>query len=500
MKKLNRELLEGYSGPADLAAPPSPGELHERVIQFGEGNFLRAFADWLFHRLNCSGLFRGRVVVVQPLEEGLVHLLNEQEGLYTLIMRGLERGRAVEQRELISSVSRGLNPYKQWEEYLRCAEDPAIEFVLSNTTEAGIVYDPEDRLDLRPPRSFPGKLAAYLYHRFIHFAGDPEKGMVVLPCELIDRNGDHLKKVLLQLARAWALPAEFSSWLERCNIFLNTLVDRVVTGYPEEEADELNRALGYRDRLLVTSELFHLWVIEGPAALKKRLPFEEAGLNVIWTDDITPYRTRKVRILNGAHTAAVPAAYLYGLETVGEMVAHPLLGRFARSLIFDEIIPSIGLEQEMLQDFAHSVWERFHNPYIKHYLESILLNSLSKFTTRVLPSLEGYYEREGRVPPKLSLSLAALLAFYRSRCGEGAGGPIKEEPQVLSYFSELWQGAGAAAWERLAKDALGSTALWGSDLNELPGLTAAVAAHLETIEAGGIAAAIERVMEGGGYR
>lgn len=491
MKNLNRALLKESSFPAGLRVPSSSGALPERVIQFGEGNFLRAFADWIFHRLNESGRFGGRVVVVQPLEEGQVPLLNEQEGLYTLILRGLQGGEAVETKELIGSVSRGLNPYRHWEECLRCAENPAIEFVLSNTTEAGIVYDPADRPDLRPPRSFPGKLAAYLHHRFKHFAGDPEKGMVVLPCELIDRNGDSLKKVLLQLAEAWALPRSFKAWLEESNIFLNTLVDRVVTGYPEEEAEELARTLGYRDRLLVAGELFHLWVIEGPAELEKRLPFAEAGLNVVWTGNLAPYRTRKVRILNGAHTASVPAALLYGLETVGEMVAHPLLGRFTRELIFDEIIPSIDPGPEMLERYARSVWERFHNPYIKHNLESILLNSVAKFTTRVLPSLEGYCKKQGRIPPRLSLALAALIALYRDRAGSGQ---IKDEPQVRAYFSALGESAvrRGVSWRGPAEQALGQTALWRRDLNEIPGLAGAVAAHLETIADQGIAAAIRR--------
>lgn len=508
MKSLNYHLFEsGFAFPEQLQVPVSSASLPEKVIQFGEGNFLRAFVDWLFHRLNEKGLFNGRVVVVQPLPEGLVSLLNEQDGLYTLILRGLHEGAAVQSEEIISSVSRGLNPYTQWEEYLRCAENPEIQFVVSNTTEAGIVFDPGDSLQSKPPRSFPGKLTAFLYHRFKHFQGERDKGMVLLPCELIERNGDTLKEVLLRLATAWALPAEFKRWLKEENLFLNTLVDRVVTGYPESEAEQLAQRLGYRDRLLVTGERFHLWVIEGPAELKERLPFAEAGLKVIWTDDLAPYRTRKVRILNGAHTAAVPAAFLYGLETVGEMVAHPLLGRYTRELIYDEIIPSIGLESEMLQEFAGAVWERFHNPYLEHRLQSILLNSVSKFTARVLPSIEGYRERRGLLPPKLSFSLAALIALYRGRI-EGAQlrshrekGPylLRDDPRALELLSSLWArcDCSAEATGGLVEKALGSASLWGRDLNEIPGLARAVAAHLEVIVEAGLEQALLRTMATG---
>lgn len=508
MLELKRSLLErGFSFPAFLKLPTSAGNLPERVIQFGEGNFLRAFVDWLFHRLNEQRLFNGRVVVVQPLKEGLIDLLNEQEGLYTLILRGLQEGEAVETAEIIGSVSRGLDPYTDWEQCLRCAENPQIEFVVSNTTEAGIVYDPGDRLRDRPPRSFPGKLTAYLYRRFTHFGGEQGRGMVIIPCELIDRNGDNLKKIVLRLAAEWVLPAAFGSWLAEENIFLNTLVDRVVTGYPGEEIAGLRQRLGYRDRLLVTGELFHLWVIEGPAALAERLPFAEAGLNVLWTDDLTPYRTRKVRILNGAHTAAVPAAYLYGLETVGEMVAHPLLGRYTRELIYNEIIPSIDLDAAMLENYADAVWERFRNPYIEHRLTDILLNSVAKFATRVLPSLEGYCEKRGEIPVKLSFSLAALIALYRGR-GEGeamrsAQGKgaylLRDDTWVLNFFGELWSGKSCAGEQRrqLVEKVLGSALLWGRDLNRLPGLTEQVADHLEAILERGMEQALRRTIEEG---
>lgn len=273
MTRLNRDLLKSdYKFPEDLKVQPFPEDLPERVIQFGEGNFLRAFVDWMFDQMNKNNLFNGRIVVVQPIAQGLVDKLNEQDGLYTLLLRGLKDGKATELKEIISSVSRGINPYTEWDEYLACAENPNIEFVVSNTTEAGIAYDKNDSLENKPPVSYPGKLTAYLYHRFNHFNGDPSKGMVIIPCELIDRNGDNLKKIILQLADDWNLSETFKSWIMEHNTFLNTLVDRVVTGYPKDEINAILENLGYNDNLVDTGELFHLWVIEGPKELSERLP------------------------------------------------------------------------------------------------------------------------------------------------------------------------------------------------------------------------------------
>ena len=328
----------------------------------------------------------------------------------------------------------------------------------------------------------------------------------MIPCELIDRNGEQLQRVLLQLAGDWKLPREFVSWLKEANYFLNTLVDRVVTGYPREEIDALTQRLGYRDRLLDTGELFHLWVIEGPPEMKARLPFTEAGLNVIWTDDLSPYRTRKVRILNGAHTASVPAAFLYGLETVGEMMSHPLLGEYTRKVVYEEIIPSIDLEEEMLRDFAGAVLERFQNPFIKHYLLDILLNSVYKYTTRVLPSLEGYFKRKGQLPPVICFSLAALLALYRGRVEAGVMHSrrdkgdfvLRDDPQALSFLGALWAGCDNSpeSLRQLVEKALGSELLWGRDLNEIPGLADRVAACLEKVVHQGMKEAVAWIVRG----
>ncbi|NLU10051.1 MAG: tagaturonate reductase [Tepidanaerobacter acetatoxydans] len=506
MAKLNKELLKSdFKFPKDLMVQPFPDDLPERVIQFGEGNFLRAFVDWMFHQMNKQNLFNGRVVVVQPIAQGLVDRLNEQDGLYTLILRGLKDGKPTELKEIISSISRGINPYTQWDEYLKCAENPDIEFVISNTTEAGISYDKNDSLDKKPPISYPGKLTAYLYHRFNHFKGDPTKGMVIIPCELIDRNGDNLKKIILQLSDDWSLPEEFKKWIKDNNIFLNTLVDRVVTGYPKDEIEDILNYLGYEDGLVDTGELFHLWVIEGPKELSERLPFTKAGLNVLWTDDMAPYRTRKVRILNGAHTASVPAAFLYGLETVGEMMDHEVLGKFARQVIYDEIIPSINLDKSMLTEFADSVVERFQNPYIKHYLISILLNSSSKFKTRVLPSIIEYQQLYSKLPEKLTFSLAALISVYKDGKVEGSEMKarrdkgefiMKDDLWALEFFEKTWSefdGSKEAA-KKVAETVLANSKMWEQDLNNIDGLTDKVADYLYQITNDGIKATVERLV------
>lgn len=506
MVKLNKELLKSdFKFPKDLMVQPFPDDLPERVIQFGEGNFLRAFVDWMFHQMNKQNLFNGRVVVVQPIAQGLVDRLNEQDGLYTLILRGLKDGKPTELKEIISSISRGINPYTQWDEYLKCAENPNIEFVISNTTEAGISYDKNDSLDKKPPISYPGKLTAYLYHRFNHFKGDQTKGMVIIPCELIDRNGDNLKKIILQLSDDWSLPEEFKKWIKDNNIFLNTLVDRVVTGYPKDEIEDILNYLGYADGLVDTGELFHLWVIEGPKELSERLPFTKAGLNVLWTDDMSPYRTRKVRILNGAHTSSVPAAFLYGLETVGEMMDHEVLGKFARQVIYDEIIPSINLDKNMLTEFADSVVERFQNPYIQHYLISILLNSSSKFKTRVLPSIIEYQQLYSKLPEKLTFSLAALISVYKDGKVEGSEMKarrdkgefiMKDDLWALEFFEKTWSefdGSKEAA-KKVAETVLANSKMWDQDLNNIDGLTDKVADYLYQITNDGIKATVERLV------
>ena len=307
MERLNRKLLEKDLMLAEKVEYNTKyAQLPEKIIQFGEGNFLRAFSDWMIHKLNKKGLFNGRIVAVQPIEHGLTDVINEQDGLYTVLIRGIQNGENVNKFELVSSVSRCINPYTQWDEYLKCAEDINIKYVFTNTTEAGIAYRGEDKPDDKPPVSFPGKFTRYLYHRYKYFNGSPESGMIVFCEELIERNADKLKEIVLRLSDDWRLPEEFKDWVNKYNYFLTTLVDRIVPGYPGNEAEEQNKRLGYEDRLLCATEPFYLWAVEAPKELRECIPFREAGLNVLWVDDVYPYKTRKVRMLNGVHIATVP--------------------------------------------------------------------------------------------------------------------------------------------------------------------------------------------------
>lgn len=466
--------------------------LPERVLQFGEGGFLRGFVDWMIHGMNQKGEFNGRIAVVQPIARGMIRELNQQNGLYTLLMRGVENGKVVERTELINAISRGINPYIHFADFLACAHNADLRFVVSNTTEAGIVYKPEDKLSDTPQASFPGKLTRFLLERYQVFQGDKSKGLVMLPCELIDRNGDKLKKAVLQMAENWALAPEFTAWVNSACIFTNTLVDRIVTGYPKAEIGQLWEKAGYEDNLYVTSELFHFWVIEGPESLRAELPLEKCGFHAVFTTDMTPYRERKVRILNGSHTGMALGAYLAGKTFVGDCMKDPVIYSHIQKMLNEEIIPMLTLPKAELEAFAAAVLERFANPFIDHELLSISLNSVSKYTARNLPILEQYIARNGAVPKRLAFGISALLAFYRGteiRNGaligdrDGDEYPIKDNHEILEWFAEAWQkyDGTAASVSALVDAALAQKTWWGKDLRALPGLAAVVSAQLQTI-------------------
>jgi len=480
----------------------------EKVIQFGEGNFLRAFINWMFSRLIDEKMFDGSIVVVQPIPTGRVDLLNSQDGLSTLVMRGYKDGAPVEEIEIVKGISRGINPYAHWDEVLQCAENPGITYVLSNTTEAGIAFDPQDSFGAEPPNSFPGKIVAYLYRRYHFFKGDPTKGLIFLPCELNDRNGDLLKATVLRLAVHWNMEPDFIQWVEESNSFLNTLVDRTVPGYPKDEAALIEDKLGYEDGLLNVSEMFHQWIIEDPMSLTEKFPFEKAGLNVKRVTDITPYRSQKVRILNGGHTSSVPAAFMYGLDTVDEMMRHEVMGKYVRKAIYDEIIPALDGNPCELKEFADDVVRRFKNPLIRHYLSSILLNSIFKYTARVIDSIIQYCEKYDKAPQLLSFSYAALIALYRS--GEIAGNivtfthndvkiSIQDDMQSLAFFTLLWRDyvEGNIDIKTLTAKVLSNQELWGIDMSTLCGLSDKVAEGLANILNYGWVNAVNRLMGSG---
>ena len=469
-------------------------EYPEKVLQFGEGNFLRCFVDWMFHQLNKKAGFNGSVVVVQPIDKGMVNMLNEQDGLYTIYLRGLKNGKAESNHEVIDVISRGINAYEDFNTYLKTAEQPDIRYVISNTTEAGIAFDDNDKSTDTPPNSFPAKLAVWLQHRYKCFSGDASKGVHIIPCELIERNADNLKKIILQLAEKWNYEVSFVTWLNKACTFNNTLVDRIVPGYPKERMGEITAELGYEDKQVVEGEPFHLWVIQASDGLQKELPFPSIGLDVLYVDDIIPYRTRKVRILNGAHTALVPVAYLYGIDTVRESVEDPVIGKYLRDTIFEEIIPTLDLPKEELEQFANEVIDRFRNPYIKHLLMSISLNSWSKFETRVLPSILEYKKRKGSIPQRLAFSLAATIAFYKGQRGEETIA-LNDDAGAMELLKNAWASSDGSeqAIKQIVTKVLGYEKNWKRDLNQIEGLNDAVTKHLINIEKYGLPKAVRMI-------
>jgi tagaturonate reductase len=505
MKTLNRTHLQSAQPlPAGIACGPLAA-FPERIVQFGEGNFLRAFADWMIDELNGCGLLQSSVLVVQPIRQGLADLLNAQDGLYSVLSRGMQNGQVVESRRVITAVRRALNPYDQWDQLVAAFRGPDLRFILSNTTEAGIAYVAEARVPGVCPESFPAKVAALLFERFQATEGRAESGLVFLPCELIEANGTALRRAVFQHAVAWELPAAFVTWVEKSNYFLNTLVDRIVPGYPKAESAALNAQLGLEDKLTVAAESFHLWVIEGPEHLAAELPFAQAGLNVIWTDDLRPYRNRKVRVLNGAHTSTVLAAHAAGFDTVLDMMRDPTVGAFLRRALFEEILPHVSQPAKEREAYAAAVLERFNNPFIRHELLSISLNSVSKWKVRVLISLLDEHRTTGQLPPLLTFSLAALLWFYRAEkmpdgsyqgLRDGQRYPVRDDAPVLEFFAQTWAAAQAAGdVGQVACAALGRVDFWGQNLNALPGLTDAVASLLAQIDEQGMKQALTSALD-----
>lgn len=465
------------------------GNYPEKVLQFGEGNFLRAFVDWMIDKANRDGIYQGSIVLCQPIAQGLKDMINAQDGVYTLAMRGAENGQPVENIEVITSVSRCINPYENYEDLMEIARSADLEVVVSNTTEAGIAYHEGDKLTDRPPVSFPAKVTAFLYERYKAFNGDPQKGLLFLPVELIDNNGAELKRIVLQYAQEWDLGPDFTDWVNTANEFTSTLVDRIVTGYPRDEVSYFEEKLGYKDNIIDTSELFNLWVIEGDKKWADKLPVHKTDANVIWTDDVKPYKKRKVRILNGAHTSTVLAAYLAGFNIVGDFMKDHTVRTFMNDVIYKEVIPTLDLPKEELESFAAAVNDRFANPYIKHNLLDIALNSCSKFNARCLPSLLGYVEEKGELPKCLTFSLAAFIKFYQGEWKDGVYTgtrkdgtqyPLRDDEAVIRFFADTWADKDAG---KAAAAVLSNKDFWsGKDLTEVPGLKDAVEGYLREME------------------
>ena len=484
MVQLNASTLASVKTPRGVAPKT------ERVIQFGEGGFLRAFCDWMIDKTNEVTDMDAGVVIVQPIERGMIDVLSKQDCLYTQVLRGKVDGEPMQDRRILQCVKRALSPYADFEGYLALAHNKDMRIIISNTTEAGIVYTGKDSFDDKPQASFPGKLTRLLYERFTAFGGEKGTGFILLPCELIDYNGKNLKECCLKTAEQWGLSDEFKAWIENENVFCSTLVDRIVTGYPRGEAEAIWEELGYQDNMLNTAEPFGLWVIEGPEWIEEELPFKKAGCNVIFTQDVSPYKLRKVRLLNGAHTCTVLGAYLAGFDAVGDIMKDETIRAYMTEALYNEIIPTLDLPKDDLEAFAAAVFERFENPFIRHMLLSICLNSQSKFRARVLPTIKEYVKRKGQLPKILTFGMAAFIAFYcgakkedGSFAGVRAAGneyPIVDDQFVLDFFAGM-QGKTSA---EIANAVLTNVEFWGSDLTaELPGFEASVAASLEEIRA-----------------
>ena len=466
----------------------------ERIIQFGEGNFLRAFVDWIVWNMNAKTNFNGSVVVVQPIERGMAEWLNGQDCMYHVNLQGRLEGKPVNRLDRIDVISRALNPYSQHAAFMALADQPDIRFVISNTTEAGITFDPNCKFTDAPASSYPGKLTQLLFRRFKTFRGDMHKGLIIMPCELIFLNGHHLKECILQYIELWKDDfgkdyAHFKKWFLKYNYVCATLVDRIVPGFPRKDIAKIQKTIGYADNLVVQAEIFHLWVIERPSNmeindLRKEFPADKAGLHVLIAESEAPYHERKVTLLNGPHTVLSPVAYLSGINIVRDALHHGIVGKYIKKVQYDELMQTLNLPMDELKQFAADVLERFDNPYVDHAVTSIMLNSFPKFETRDLPGLKTYLERKGELPKGLVLGLAAIITYYKGGT-RADGAPIQpnDAQEIMDLLKQLWA---TGDTRKVAEGVLGATdIIWKEskqNLNESPGLTDMVTDFLNQIQ------------------
>lgn len=466
-----------------------------RILQFGEGNFLRAFVDWMIQKMNNNIGFNAGVDVVQPLATGMVDLLNKQDGLYHVYLKGIKDGKPIKEYEFIQCINKGINPYTEFEAYKTAILNPELRFVVSNTTEAGISWDENDKLDMQPQNSFPGKVTALLYERYKAFDGARDKGLIFFTCELIDRNGDMLKKYVLKHAKNWNLGEAFIQWVETACAFCNTLVDRIVPGFPKDDIKEIQAELGYEDNLVVVGEYFHLWVIEGPEWVAAEFPADKAGLEVKFVKDMTRFREQKVAVLNGCHTGSYAVSYLYGIDTVREAYESLEVGEFMKHMVYDEVLPVLDGTEKELKKFADKILERFSNPYIRHLWQSIALNAMSKWETRNLPSLLGFVEKHGMLPQKLVFSLAAMISYFKGE-NNGTSYQVQDDQWIMDFYKEAWDECDGRPISiyRLVEKVLKLEKVWKRDLNEIPNLTLTVSHYLFLIQQIGMKKAVKAVL------
>lgn len=475
----------------------------ERIIQFGEGNFLRAFVDWIIYNMDQKTDFNSSVVVVQPIEHGMVDWLNGQDCLYHVNLQGKENGAPVNTLTRIDVISRALNPYTQNQAFMALAEQPEMRFVISNTTEAGIAFDPACKLGDAPAASYPGKLVQLLFHRYQYFNGDPTKGMIIMPCELIFLNGHHLKECIYQYIELWKNDLGkdyegFKAWFTNHCYVCATLVDRIVPGFPRDTINEIQQKICYKDNLVVKAENFHLWVIEKAEnmtveQMREEFPAEKAGLHVLITDNEKPYHARKVTLLNGPHTVLSPVAFLSGVNIVRDACEHPVIGSYIHKVQFDELMQTLDLPIDECKQFANDVLERFENPFVDHQVTSIMLNSFPKYETRDLPGVKTYLQRNGKLPEGLVLGLAAIITYYKGgKRDDGTNIVPNDDQKIMDHLTELWATGNTQA---VAEGVLAFDYVWHEDLNQtVPGLCDMVKRYLDLIQEKGMLEAVKTIL------
>lgn len=458
-----------------------------KVLQFGEGNFLRAFIDWFFQKFNDEADFNGGIVVVQPLPQGRISELSQQNGLYTLVLEGIQNDELKKEKQVIDVLEDFVNPYTDYSSFLNYAKNPELKMIVSNTTEAGIILNENDIEDTVVSDSYPGKLLSFLKFRYDFFDGDPDKGFFIVPCELIDFNGSKLKDILNQLSHLRHYSDSFIHWLNTANLYYNTLVDRIVPGYPADNITKLEKENGYKDHNIVKGELFHLWVVEGDKKIRQFIPIDSVHLNIVLTDNVKPYKERKVKILNGAHTCMVPIAYQYGIDTVGQMMETKPLCSFLEQFLQQEVWPTLKLPQSEKETFTKDVMERFKNPTIHHKLLTISLNSMSKYKTRVLPSAIEYYNITHNLPKHCLFSLSALFVMFSLKNEDGTS-LIQDNPEFINFWHTEWKKQDIST---IAEDAL-SLKHWEYDFSTMKGSKECVINYIQDIQSIGIIEALQK--------
>ena len=473
IKQLNKSTVETVGRPV-------------RILQFGEGNFLRAFVDWQIDIANEKGVMDAGVAVCQPIIDperkvlGMIDLMHRQDNMYHVYLEGIENKRPKKDVRLVKSIMDSFNPYVDYAKYEAYFLSPELKITISNTTEAGIRYEEGDDLTACPPKSYPAKMTALLYKRFKHFNGDKSKGLIIFPCELIFLNGHKLKETIYQYIELWNLGEEFKSWFETvCGVYA-TLVDRIVPGFPRKDIDNIKTKLDFDDNLVVQGEAFHLWVIEAPESVAEEFPANKAGLNVLFVPSEEPYHERKVTLLNGPHTVLSPVAFLSGVNIVRDACRHEVIGKFIKRVMFDELMETLNLPKEELKKFADDVLERFNNPFVDHQVTSIMLNSFPKYATRDLPGVKEYLKRKGVLPEGLVLGLAAIIVYYKGgKRADGVEIVPNDAPEIMAMLTSLWNDGSV---ENLVKTVLADTSIWGEDLNTIPGLADRVIYYINKIQ------------------